>query len=115
MSQALRDRAQQLINELAPTTRRDDWWASEGPYEIIMRALEPERFRRPVKPKVEAAARALAQARGFEPDMLMWPGYPLQDGTRNYVQVSDYNPALPAWRFFISEADAVLEALNVVR
>ena len=24
-----------LINELAPMTRRDDWWATDGPYEII--------------------------------------------------------------------------------
>lgn len=30
---------QSLINTLAPTTRRDDWWATEGPYEIIAKHL----------------------------------------------------------------------------
>lgn len=24
-----------IINELAPNTRRDEWWASDGPYNII--------------------------------------------------------------------------------
>lgn len=33
------DRAMHLVNELAPNTRRDDWWAGDGPYEIIGRAL----------------------------------------------------------------------------
>lgn len=32
-------RAQQLINELAPGTRRDNWWASPGPYEICARHI----------------------------------------------------------------------------
>jgi hypothetical protein len=27
--------AYDLINSLAPVTRRDDWWATEGPLEII--------------------------------------------------------------------------------
>lgn len=29
------DRARQLINALGPVTRRDEWWATDGPYEII--------------------------------------------------------------------------------
>lgn len=31
--------AQQLIGALAPNTRRDDWWGTMGPYEIIGRLL----------------------------------------------------------------------------
>lgn len=27
--------AMRLIDALAPVTRRDEWWATEGPYEII--------------------------------------------------------------------------------
>jgi hypothetical protein len=27
--------ATEIINELAPVTRRDEWWATDGPYEII--------------------------------------------------------------------------------
>lgn len=26
---------QGIINDLAPVTRRDDWWGTGGPYEII--------------------------------------------------------------------------------
>ena len=28
-----------IINELAPGTRRDEWWASEGPYVILAKHL----------------------------------------------------------------------------
>ena len=31
--------ALQIINQLAPLTRRDDWWVTEGPREIIYEAL----------------------------------------------------------------------------
>jgi hypothetical protein len=29
------DHARELINDLAPLTRRDDWWTTEGPYVIL--------------------------------------------------------------------------------
>lgn len=31
----MRHRVSNIINDLAPVTRRDDWWATEGPFEII--------------------------------------------------------------------------------
>lgn len=34
-----RDRAMILINELAPCTRRDEWWSTDGPYEIIAKYI----------------------------------------------------------------------------
>ena len=37
--QNLRDRAMKLVDELAPITRRDKWWSTEGPYEIIEKHL----------------------------------------------------------------------------
>jgi hypothetical protein len=36
---SLSDRALKLINELAPVTRRDDWWSTDGPREIIEKHL----------------------------------------------------------------------------
>mgnify|MGYP001603129946 CR=1 FL=1 len=33
-------RVAKLVNELAPVTRRDEWWDTEGPYDIIARHLE---------------------------------------------------------------------------
>lgn len=32
-------RALELLNDLAPVTRRDDWWGTEGPIEIIIQHL----------------------------------------------------------------------------
>jgi hypothetical protein len=34
-----------LINALGPSTRRDSWWSTSGPYEIIAHALVQERHR----------------------------------------------------------------------
>jgi len=38
---------QSIINDLAPETRRDSWWGTPGPYEIIgknlSRLLYPQR------------------------------------------------------------------------
>lgn len=34
-----RERCLKLIDELAPVTRRDEWWATDGPYEIIAKHL----------------------------------------------------------------------------
>lgn len=34
--------ARTIINELAPITRRDEWWSTEGPYEIIDRILRAD-------------------------------------------------------------------------
>lgn len=32
-----------IINELAPLTRRDEWWQTDGPYQIIaMHLMKPE-------------------------------------------------------------------------
>ena len=31
--------AQEIINNLGPVTRRDEWWETDGPYEIIGRIL----------------------------------------------------------------------------
>lgn len=31
--------ARELINRLAPVTRRDDWWSTDGPYEIIAQMM----------------------------------------------------------------------------
>lgn len=33
-----------IINDLAPVTRRDDWWSTVGPYEAVARHLtEPQK------------------------------------------------------------------------
>ncbi len=37
-----RDSIRRIINDLAPVTRRDEWWATEGPYEIIEKHLTKE-------------------------------------------------------------------------
>lgn len=34
------DCAMCIINAMAPVTRRDDWWSTDGPYEIIIRHLK---------------------------------------------------------------------------
>jgi len=39
LDRRLRDRAMKLMNELAPVTRRDEWWSTDGPYEIIEKHL----------------------------------------------------------------------------
>jgi len=36
-------RIAQIINDLAPVTRRDDWWTTEGPYEILAMHLMKSR------------------------------------------------------------------------
>lgn len=35
------DRVRAIINDLAPVTRRDEWWATDGPYEILAKHLLP--------------------------------------------------------------------------
>jgi hypothetical protein len=38
----------ELLNELAPVTRRDDWWGTVGPIEIIIQHLrrwQPETYK----------------------------------------------------------------------
>jgi hypothetical protein len=34
-------RIRNIINDLGPVTRRDEWWATDGPYEIIAKHLTP--------------------------------------------------------------------------
>lgn len=38
-SKAVQDRALKILNELAPLTRRDEWWTTDGPREIVARQL----------------------------------------------------------------------------
>lgn len=32
-------RVRNIINDLAPVTRRDEWWATDGPYDVIVMHL----------------------------------------------------------------------------
>lgn len=34
------ERVRSIINALAPTTRRDEWWETDGPYEIIAKHID---------------------------------------------------------------------------
>jgi hypothetical protein len=44
-------RVQAIINDLAPTTRRDQWWETAGPYEIIaMHLMRSEQDEQPDAP-----------------------------------------------------------------
>lgn len=65
-----------------------------------------------IVPKVEAVARAMAAARGYKPDSLVYAGPfengPSFHGSQTYL-VPKYDP-WPLWRVFVPEAEAAIGA-----